>query len=318
MNRQNILLVTLQSTNTQGLSEQDIVNSYSVVCKSKGKLEGELHLELDKSVQPVQLPPRRVPLAIKDKLQPELEILSIMEIIAKVDDPTDWTSSMVVTTKRNGKVRLCIDPNPLNNALKRNHYPLPSIEDVLPLLSDAKLFTVLDARNGFGHVQVDTDSSYLTIFSIPWNRYHWLRMPFGITGAPEEFQRRMDITLGGLDSTKAIADDILVFGTGSTQEEAEKSHNERLRAVLERCRQKGVRLNKDKMQFKQQKVAYMGHVITSDGLQADPNKIKAILNMPSPTDKEAVQRLLGMTNYLQRFAPGLADATKPLRELLKK
>ena len=79
-----------------------------------------------------------------------------------------------------------------------------------------------------------------------------------------------------------------------------------------------MRLNKDKMQFKQQKVAYMGHVITSDGLQADPNKIKAILNMPSPTDKEAVQRLLGMTNYLQRFAPVLADATKPLRELLKK
>ena len=69
------------------------------------------------------------------------------------------------------------------------------------------------------------------------------------------------------------------------------------------------------MQFKQQKVAYMGHVITSDDLQADPNKIKAILNMPSPTDKEAVQRLLGMTNYVQRFAPGLPDATKPLREI---
>ena len=72
------------------------------------------------------------------------------------------------------------------------------------------------------------------------------------------------------------------------------------------------------MQFKQQKAAYMGHVITSDGPQADPNKIKAILNMPIPTDKEAVQRLLGMTNYVQQFAPGLADATKPLRNLLQK
>ena len=318
MNRQNILLVTLQSTNRQGLSEQDIVNSCSDVCKSKGKLEGELHLELDESVQPIQLPPRRVPLAVKDELQAELEILSIMEIIAKVDDPTDWISSMVVTTKRNGKVRLSIDPKALNNALKRNHYPLPSIEDVLPLLSDAKLFTVLDARNGFWHVQLDTDSSYLTTFSTPWSRYCWQRMPFGIRSAPEEFQRRMDITLGGLDGTKGTADDILVFGTGSTQEEAEKSHDERLTAVLERCRQKGVRLNKDKMQLKQQKVAYRGYVITSDGLQADPNKIKPILNMPRPTDKEAVQRLLGMTNYLQRFAPGLADATKPLRELLKK
>ena len=163
VNRQNILLVISQSTNTQFLSEQDIVNSYSDVFKSKGKL----HLELDESVQPVRLPPRRVPLAVKDKLQAELEILSNMEIIAKVDDPTNWISSMVVTAKRNGKVRLCIDPEALNNALKRNHYPLPSIEDVLPLLSDAKLFTVLDARNGFWHVQLDTDSSYLTTFSTP-------------------------------------------------------------------------------------------------------------------------------------------------------
>ena len=100
-------------------------------------------------------------------------------------------------------------------------------------------------------------------------------MPFGITSPPEEFQRRMDLTLGGLDGTKAIADNILVFGTGSTQEEAEKSHDERLTAVLERCRQKVVRLNNDKMQFKQQ-------------------------------------------NYVQRFDPGLADATKPFRDLLKK
>ena len=132
VNRQNILLVTSQSTNTQGLSEHDIVNGYSDVFKSKGKLECQLHLELDESVQPVQLPPRRVPIAVKDKLQAELEILSNMEIIAKVDDPTDWISSLVVSTKRNGKVRLCIDPKPLNNALKRNHYPLPSFEDVLP------------------------------------------------------------------------------------------------------------------------------------------------------------------------------------------
>ena len=87
------------------MSQQDIVNSYSDVFKTKRKLEEQLHLELDESVQPVQLPPRRVPLAVKDKLQAELERLSNMEIITKVDDPTDWISSLVVTTKRNGKVR---------------------------------------------------------------------------------------------------------------------------------------------------------------------------------------------------------------------
>ena len=147
--------------------EQDIVNSYSDVFKDEGKLEGQLHLELDESVQPVQLSLRRVPLAIKDKLQAELERLSNMEIITKVDDPINWISSLVVTTKRNGKDPVYVDPKPLNNALKRNHYPLPTNEDVLPLLSNAKLFTALDARNRFWHVQLDTDSSYLITFSTP-------------------------------------------------------------------------------------------------------------------------------------------------------
>ena len=105
MNRQNISLGTSKSTNTQGLSGEDIVNSYSDHFKGEGKLEGQLHLKLYESVQPVQLPPRRVPLTVKDKLQVELERLSNLEIITRVDDPTDWISSLVVTTKRSGKVR---------------------------------------------------------------------------------------------------------------------------------------------------------------------------------------------------------------------
>jgi hypothetical protein len=143
-------------------------------------------------------------------------------------------------------------------------------------------------------------------------------MPFGLAPAPEEFQRRMDIALEGLEGAKTIADDILVFGTGSTDERADKSHDERLKAVLERCKQKGIKLNKEKTQFKQKKVSYMGHVIAKEGLSPDPNKIKAIIDMPRPSDKQAVQRVLGMVNYVQRFAPQLSDITKPLRDLIKK
>ena len=90
--------------------------------------------------------------------------------------------------KSNGKIRLCIDPKPLNQALKRNHYPLPVIDDLLPELSKAKVFSAVNAKNGFWHVQLDTDSSFLTTFGTPWGRYHWTRMPFGISPAPEEFQ----------------------------------------------------------------------------------------------------------------------------------
>jgi len=95
---------------------------------------------------------------------------------------------MVVAMKSNGKIRLCIDPKPLNQALKRNHYPLPVIDDLLPELSKAKVFSVVDAKNGFWHVQLDTDSSFLTTFGTLWGRYRWTRMPFGISHAPEEFQ----------------------------------------------------------------------------------------------------------------------------------
>ena len=93
---------------------------------------------------------------------------------------------------------------------------IPTIEDVLPMLSRARVFTVLDARNGYWHIQLDEESSKATTFGTPWGRYKWLRMPFGLTVAPEEFQRRMDTALEGLSGQKAIVDDILVFGCGES------------------------------------------------------------------------------------------------------
>ena len=143
-------------------------------------------------------------------------------------------------------------------------------------------------------------------------------MPFGVSPAPEEFQRRIDIALEGLPGQKAIADDILVFGAGDTDEEALKDHDLNLQEVFNCCRQKGIKLKAEKIQFRQKQVSYMGHIISSEGLQADPNKLKAINEMPRPTDKEGVQRVLGMINYMQKFAPNLADLAKPLRELVKK
>jgi len=102
-----------------------------------------------------------------------------------------------------------------------------------------------------------------------------------------------------------------VFGAGDTDEEALKDHDRNLREV-------GIKLNSEKIQFRQKQVSYMGHIISSEGLQADPNKLKAINEMPPPTDKEGVQRVQGMINYVQKFAPNLADLAKPLRELVKK
>lgn len=110
---------------------------------------------------------RKVPLAIKKDLEKELERLIEMEILTKVTQPTPWVSSLVVARKLNGKLRVCIDPQDLNKGLQRAHYPMPTIEDILPDLSEAKCFSVLDAKDGFWHVRLDYESSLMTTFNSP-------------------------------------------------------------------------------------------------------------------------------------------------------
>ena len=116
--------------------------------------------------------------------------------------------------KRNSKVRLCLDPKPLNKALRRNHYPLPTLDDVLPNLSHSSLFSVADTKDGFWHVELDEESSYLTMFGTPFGRYRYLRMPFGISPAPEEFVQRFQQALQceTLNGVEIVADDVLVYG----------------------------------------------------------------------------------------------------------
>ena len=116
-------------------------------------------------------------------------------MIEKVLEATDWVSAIVVNKKSNGKIRLCLDPQPLN---KRCHYPIPTIEDVLPDLANAKVFTKLDCKNGYWQVKLDNDSSTLTTFNTPFGCYKWTRMPFGISPAGEIFQQRLDQAIEGL------------------------------------------------------------------------------------------------------------------------
>ena len=152
-------------------------------------LRAQYHLELDENAKPVVHPPRKVPVAIKERLHTELNRLCDMNVITPVTKPTSWVSSLVTVVKPD-KLRVCIDQKNLNQYIKVSHYPLPTIDDLFLELSNAKVFSVVDAKNGFWHVHLDERSSYLITFNTPFGRYHWLRMPFGITSAPEEYQRR--------------------------------------------------------------------------------------------------------------------------------
>ena len=188
------------------------------------------------------MPPRRVPVALKEKLKNELHRLTQRKVISPIQEPTDWVSSMIAAKKPDGNIRLCIDPHYLNLALKRSHYPLPVIEEILPELSKAKVFSKVDLKEGFLQVELDEESSKLTVFQTPWGRYRFHRMPFGITPAPETFQMKLDQSLEGLKGVFKIADDIVITGQGETECEADVDHDRNLKSLLDRCRERNIKL----------------------------------------------------------------------------
>ena len=302
------------------LTMATILSKYpDVFDNSVGKVEGELHLYTKQDVTPSKAAPREIPLSVKNKFIAEIKDLQEQGIVEKVTVPTDWVSAPTIVTKPSAKngIRLCIDSRPLNTALKRSEYPIPTVDHLLTEINNAKVFTLADIKSAFWHVPLDEPSSLLTTFNTPLGRMKWNRMPFGISVAPEEFQRRIDESLEGLEGTKAIADDILIWGDGNTIEEATSNHDARLSALLERCQQKHIKLNVDKFQLRRTELSYMGVTLTDKGVKPDPQKQDSIQAMPAPTNKEEVRRLLGVVTYLSRFSEDLSTKSAPLRTLLK-
>ena len=241
-------------------------------------------------------PPCRLPIALQEAVKKELDSLVEADVLAPVSKPTRWVSSMVVVEKKNSKIRICLDPHDLNKAIMRNYYPLPTIEQVAARLNKAKMFTVLDAKTGFWQIKLDQQSSYLTTFNMPFGRYRWLRMPFGISSAPEVWQQRVNQIVEGLAGVEVIAYDFLVCGFGDTYDEALANHDVNLQSFLNRARERGL-----KLKLRCSSVTFIGHVLTDKGLMPDPEKTKAIVNMPTPINVKSLQEFLGMAQYLSKF-----------------
>ncbi len=291
-----------------------ILDEYPDVFEGVGLMPGKYSIVVDPDVKPVVHAPRRVPYALKDELKVELESMEKKGIIRKVhnNEPTDWVNSMVVVRKPAGGVRVCLDPKDLNKAIKREFYPMPTHEQITAKLAGAKYFTVLDAEKAFFQIDLDGKSQKLLTFNSPFGRYQYCRMPMGISSASEVFQKRMHECLEGLENVEPVNDDILVWGR--TQEEHDKS----LKSALDRLRENNVKLNKAKSQICQPTVRFHGHKYSQNGVEIDQVKVEAIMKMPTPENKEAVQRFLGMLNYLSKYIPNMSDKTASLRELLKK
>ena len=276
-----------------------------------GKLEGNYHICLKPGAKPYSLTtPRRVAVPLLPQVKKELTRMEQLGVIKKIEEPTEWCAGLVVVPKQSGKVRICVDLTKLNENVCRERHPLPAVEQVLAQVSGATVFSILDANSGFWQIPLSAKSARLTTFISPYGRFCFQRLPFGITSAPEHFQRRMSSILSGLAGVVCLMDDILVHG------ESQAQHDDRLVKVLYRLQESGLTLNPEKCKFSQSKVRFLGHVIGADGIRPDSDKVKAIAQVETPQTIKDVRRFLGMLNQMIKFVPNLADTTKPLRDLL--
>lgn len=290
---------------------EDVLQEFPDVFKGIGRLPGEYSIHLKPDVKPTVTAPRRVPSALEETVKAELAQMEHNGIITAVTEPTDWVHPIVIITKKDGTVRICLDPRNLNAAVKRHHYRIPVPEELFAQLSGCTVFSVLDAKSAFWQLALDEESSYLCTFATPWGRYRFRRVPFGLSTAPELFQQAIDRVFERQTIVMPYFDDILVASRTSSE------HTTHLRKVLMTARNNNLKLNKDKLKLGLSSVTYLGHQLTQDGIAPDPDKVKAINAIQPPTEKAELLRFLGMATYLMKFVPNFSSKTQPLRELLK-
>ena len=308
---ENLKLIKILQIKEDKCDNSALMKEYRDVFTGLGKLEGQYHIEVDKTVKPVIHAPRKVPFSLHDKVKEELDRMEDMGVIKKQEKPTDWVNSMVVVEKKNGSLRICMDPKDLNSAIKREHYVMSSLEDIMSRINGAKYFAKFDAAHGFWQIELDEDSAKLCTMNTPFGRYSFLRCPFGITSAPEIFNRRIKNLFMGEEGIESFFDDVLVWG------KTENELIERCTRCLDIARKANLKFRKEKTILNQPEVKYLGHIINEKGMRADPDKTEAINSM-KVTDVKTLQRYLGMVTYVGKYIPNLADLTAPLRELLHK
>ena len=295
------------------LKEESLESEYADVFEGLGEIRSVQHkIKIDPNATPVIHPPRRVPVALREPLKEELQRMEKLGVIMKATDPTAWVHSLVIAKNKNNKIRVSLDPSDLNRAVMLEHFPMQTIEDVISRMSNAKVFSVLDANHGFLQVKLDKDSSKLATFDTPFGRYNYTRLPFGTASAPKVFQNIMSHLFDDIEGVEVIVDDLVVWGEKTEQ------HDVRRRQVLDRCRERNLKLNKDKCRFRVSEVSYVGHLLSADGVKPDPLKVEAIKAIPPPGDREELQRFLGVVTYLSKFIPNMSQESDPLRQLLQK
>ncbi|PIK36839.1 Retrovirus polyprotein [Apostichopus japonicus] len=251
------------------------------------KVAGSLGMRREESVSddtPIKVPHRRIPPHEWQEVREHLEKLLKQKVIQESSSP--FASPVVLVRKKDGKLRLCVDYRALNNKTRKDAYPLPRIEEALDALKGAKYFCSLDLSHGYYQVPVAEEDVEKTAFRAgTGGLYEYLRMPFGLCNAPATFMRLMDHIFGdqNMQTLLIYLDDILVFG--STVEET----TARLEMVIERLERHNLKLKPSKCQLFRKKVRYLGHVVSSEGISPDPEKIRAVKDWPLPRNEKELR-----------------------------
>ena len=302
--------IVVYKASTEDTGADKWVKKFPSVFSGIGKLrEYQAHIHVNPDVNPVIQPTRRVPFHLRQKVEQEILRLKEADIIEEAEGPTKWLSPAVFVEKKSGSIRLCVDSRRANEAVVRERYQGPTIHELVHDLNGAKVFSTIDMREGFHQIELDKESRDITTFSTHIGNFRYKRLIYGISAAPELFQKLIQQTIADIPNCRNIADDIIVYGKNQSE------HDECVSKLLSRLQDKGLTLRREKCQFNQNAVTFYGFRWEGGKLKPDPVKVAAIEKLQQPEDVTQLRSVLGMTNYCARFIPKYSDITAPLRDL---
>jgi transposase InsO family protein len=274
---------------------------------------GRLQHRIDTGTSPpIRQAVRRISPHRREEVRELLNQMQERGVIEPSSSP--WASPVVLVQKKDGSTRFCADYRKLNHVTRKDAYPLPRIDMTLDALHGSRWFTTLDLLSVYWQVEMNEADKEKTAFCTTEGLYQFRVMPFGLCNAPASFQRLMDLVLSGLQWSQCLVylDDIIVLGRSFEE------HIHNLQSVFSRLRESGLRLKPSKCSFFQREVRYLGHIISCEGVSADPDKIAKVADWPVPTSKREAQQFLGFANYYRRFIKGFAELARPLHRLTER
>ena len=274
--------------------------------------EIEFSIELVPGTAPISKTPYRMaPVELKE-LKEQLQELLDKSFIRPSVSP--WGAPVLFVKKKDGTMRMCIDYRELNRVTIKNKYPLPRIEDLFDQLQGAKVFSKIDLRSGYHQLKIKEDDISKSAFRTRYGHYEFLVMPFGLTNAPAAFMDLMNrVFKDYLDKFVIVfIDDILVYS------KSKEEHEQHLRAVLQRLREKQLYAKFKKCEFWLETISFLGHVVSKRGIEVDPSKVAAVQNWKTPTNVGEIRSFLGLAGYYRKFVEGFSKIASPLTELTRK